>query len=225
MPQLLCYRLQPAARLIRLMLAEYEIDIEIKEMRPWRRDTAYLEIDPAAEGPVLMIEDHAPIVGLTAVLMYVEENLSLTEPGRALMPATVEARAETRRLMDWVQFKLNDEVSRYVIEEKFVRRDTGGTPDPSVLRAAKANFNEHLHYFSFLFATRRWVAGDAMTLADFALAAHISALDYLGDVPWDDVPEVKSWYQRIKSRPAFRTLLNDRIGALPAAKHYADLDF
>ena len=48
----------------------------------------------------------------------------------------------------------------------------GATPDPGVLRVAKANLVEHMLYFNWLFATRQWIAGDAMTLADFALAAH-----------------------------------------------------
>ena len=41
-----------------------------------------------------------------------------------------------------------------------------------------------------------------------------TALDYLGDVDWDNAVEVRHWYARIKSRPAFRTLLNDRVARL-----------
>ena len=73
--------------------------------------------------------------------------------------------------------------------------------------------------------SRQWLAGDVMTLADFALAAHLSALDYLGDVAWDTSAETRQWYARIKSRPAFRTLLTDRVPGMPAAAGYADLDF
>ena len=87
------------------------------------------------------------------------------------------------------------------------------------------NLGEHMLYFNWLFASRQWMAGDVMTLADFALAAHLSSLDYLGDVAWDTAPEMRQWYARIKSRPAFRTLLNDRIAGMPAARGYADLDF
>ena len=101
----------------------------------------------------------------------------------------------------------------------------GATPEPGVLRVAKANLTEHLLYFNWLFATRQWIAGEAMTLADFALAAHLSTLDYTGDVAWDASLETRQWYARIKSRPAFRTLLNDRVAGLPAASGYADLDF
>jgi len=117
-------------------------------------------------------------------------------------------------------------VTRYIIEEKIVKRDRrGATPEPGVLRVAKANLVEHMLYFNWLFATRHWIAGDSMTLADFALAAHLSSLDYLGDVSWDTSVETRQWYARIKSRPAFRTLLNDRVVGMPAAAGYADLDF
>ena len=58
-----------------------------------------------------------------------------------------------------------------------------------------------------------------MTLADFALAAHISTARLsrrcrLGD----SSGETRDWYARIKSRPAFRTLLNDRVAGMPRAR-------
>ena len=62
-------------------------------------------------------------------------------------------------------------------------------------------------------------------LADFALAAHLSSLDYLGDVDWETSIETRQWYARIKSRPAFRTLLGDRVAGMPPHTGYADLDF
>ena len=34
----------------------------------------------------------------------------------------------------------------------------------------------------------------------YLLFAHLSAVDYLGDVPWDEHPEARLWYSRIKSR-------------------------
>lgn len=225
MPELLQYRLQPAARLVRLMLGEYGIEHELTDVRPWRREKPFLQIDPAAEGPVMFIEDEPPVVGVTAVMLHIEERFAHTAADTTLFPSGAGNRAETRRLMDWVLFKLNDEVTRYVIEEKVIKRDLSGPPEPAALRAAKANLGEHLAYLDYLLATRRWLAGESMTLADFALAAHLSSLDYLGDVPWAEAEEVKEWYQRVKSRPAFRPLLADRVTAIPAAAHYADLDF
>lgn len=224
MPRLLQYRLDPASRLVRLICAEYGVALDLEDIRPWNRDANLLEINPAATVPVLLEDDLPPIIGILAAIDAVEE---LHAPGSVsgLVPADTAARAEMWRLSEWVLLKLNDEVTRYILEEKIVKRDRRDTPEPQVLRAAKANLGEHLLYFNWLFATRRWLAGDLMTLADFALAAHLSTLDYLGDVLWDQAPETRQWYARIKSRPAFRTLLNDRVSGMPPSAGYADLDF
>ena len=72
---------------------------------------------------------------------------------------------------------------------------------------------------------RRWLAGDKMTLADFAAAAHLSSLDYIRDVDWNRNAVVKDWYAKIKSRPAFRSILADNVPGFPQPPHYADLDF
>lgn len=225
MPELLHFKLQPSARLIRLMLAEYGVSFTLAEVKPWRRQEAWLAVDPSSDGPVLMSEGMPAVVGTTAITQFIEENLAPAEQGKLLVPLGIPARAETRRLFDWAMVKLNDEATRYFVDEKVIKRDTNGAPDPAVLRAARNNLGEHLQYFAYLLATRRWLAGDAMTIADFALAAHLSVIDYLGDVAWTQHPDVKDWYQRIKSRPAFRAILADRVVGMPAAKHYSELDF
>jgi glutathione S-transferase len=225
MLRLLHHRLDPGSRLIRLMAAEYGVPLDLEDIKPWNRDPALLEINPASTVPILVAEDEPPVVGTLAVLHAMEDQHAPTAVA-GLVPAEPRARAELWRLLEWVLIKLNDEVTRYVIEEKVAKRDRrGATPDPQVLRVAKANLVEHMLYFNWLFATRHWMAGDALTLADFALGAHLSSLDYTGDVLWDTSIETRQWYARLKSRPAFRTLLNDRIAGLPAAAGYADLDF
>jgi glutathione S-transferase len=207
------------------MFAEYGVPAELEDVKPWLREPRILEVNPAASGPIMIDDAAQPVVGVLAIVHAIEERWSPSAVA-GLFPAQPSDRAEMWRLLDWVLMKLNDEVTRYVFEEKIVKRDKkGATPEPSVLRAAKANLTEHLLYFNWLFATRHWIAGDFMTLADFALAAHLSTLDYLGDVHWDTSPETRQWYARIKSRPAFRTLLNDRVAGMSPSSGYADLDF
>jgi len=207
------------------MLAEYGVPVDLEEIKPWLRQPEFLEINPAATVPILLDNAEPPVVGPLAVILNIEERFAPTSVA-GLVPALSAERAEMWRMFEWVLGKLNDEVTRYVLEEKIVKRDRqGGTPDPAVLRIAKANLTEHMHYFTWLCATRSWLAGDNMTLADFALAAHLSTLDYLGDIDWEKAGETRDWYSRIKSRPAFRTLLNDRVVGMPPHRGYADLDF
>ncbi len=73
--------------------------------------------------------------------------------------------------------------------------------------------------------TRDWLAGERLSYADLAAAAHLSAVDYLGDVPWNEDEAAKNWYARVKSRPSFRPILAETLAGVPPSKTYADLDF
>jgi glutathione S-transferase len=101
----------------------------------------------------------------------------------------------------------------------------GGPPDTAALRAARSNIRYHLNYIGWLMGNRHWLAGDRLSYADLAAAAHLSVADYLGDVPWSENEAAKHWYARVKSRPSFRPLLQDVIPGVPPAASYADLDF
>lgn len=225
MPKLLHHKLDPASRLVRLMLAEYGVETEYAEASPWLHSAELAEIDPAATVPLIIEDGVPPIIGGLACIHFIEERYA-PDMVAGLVPAYIEGRSEMWRLHEWIMGKFNDEVTRYILEEKIGRREQrSGAPDPSALRAAKANLGEHMQYFTYLLATRRWLGGEEMTLADFALAAHFSALDYLGDIDWSTAGETRDWYARIKSRPAFRPLLGDRVVGTPASATYADLDF
>jgi len=50
-------------------------------------------------------------------------------------------------------------------------------------------------------------------------------IDYLGEVPWDNYPKVKSWYALVKSRPSFKPILQDRVSGFVPPKQYANPDF
>ena len=132
--------------------------------------------------------------------------------------------------MSWFLDKFHEEVTGYLVTEKIYKRFMtaemgGGAPDMAGIRAARTNIRYHLRYIGYLIASRNWLAGDELTFADLAAAAHLSAADYLGDVPWDEDETAKQWYARVKSRPAFRTLLADRVPGMMPGEHYADLDF
>jgi len=171
-----------------------------------------------------LVEDsgHA-ICGAEALGEYLEEQY----PKINLLPGDAFARAEIRRLVAWFDVKFYTEVSEPLLTEKVVKRFMSGpaAPDMSRVRAASQRLKAHLDYVAWLAEQRSWLGGDELSLADLAAASHLSAIDYLGAVDWAENPVAKSWYQRIKSRPSFRVLLNDTVAAMPPAASYADLDF
>lgn len=230
MPRLTHYRLCPHSRSIRLACAERGLEVELVEESPWDWRPGFLALNPAGELPVLELESHAVLLGSYAIAEYFAETSAAEAPPGAMMllPGTIEDRAEVRRLVDWMHGKLHREVTRELMAEKVMKLFGPGpheAPDTEILRAIRANLRYHLSYISFLVTARRWLAGEEASFADLAAGAHVSVLDYLGEVPWDEFPAVKSWYVRLKSRPSFRTLLADRLPGLPPPVVYADLDF
>ena len=227
MPTLIHFALDPFSRRMRLALAEYGVATELIDEMPWNPSPDIFELNPAGTVPVYMEDSASPVSGVEAIGEYLEET-----KGRrlSLIPGDAFERAEVRRIVGWFDVKFYAEVSEPVLSEKIIRRflprdQGGGGPDMNRVRQSAARLREHLDYVGHLADRRPWLAGDGLSLADLAAAAHISVVDYFGDVPWTDYPVAKSWYQRIKSRPSFRALLGDTVRGMAPAAVYADLDF
>jgi glutathione S-transferase len=214
--------LSPFCRKVRVALAEKKLPFEMRTVNLWERPADFLALNPACEVPVLVEDDGAVVADGAAICEYLEERY----PEPALMPGGIAARAEIRRVVGWFDAKFNREVTDGLVGEKMIKRFLRlGEPDSRAIRAAKKHIRGHLDYIGWLAERRRWLAGDQFSLADIAAAAHLSALDYLSEVPWDANEACKEWYARVKSRPSFRPLLGDHIPGEPPPRHYADLDF
>jgi glutathione S-transferase len=224
------YPFCPQSRFVRLILAEMGLEPTLQEERPWERRTDYLLLNPAGTTPLFQEENGFAVPGAVAIAEYLDETRGLGLGARRLLPGSTVGRVEVRRLLDWFLVKFQAEVTDYLVTEKIYKRfmrsdDGGGPPDMNAIRAARSNIRYHLKYIGYLIGQRNWLAGDQLTYADLAAAAHLSCVDYLGDVPWNEDDTAKHWYARVKSRPSFRALLSDRVAGMAAAEHYADLDF
>jgi glutathione S-transferase len=220
----------PHSRFIRLALGEHGLETHLIEERVWDRREAFLMLNPAGMTPVLVEEGHPAVPGGTIIAEYLDETRGDALGDHRLMPQEMAARVETRRLVSWFNEKFHNEVSGPLVLERFYKRHMrveqgGGPPDSESIRVARANIRYHLAYIGWLVRTRDWLAGDRLSYADLAAAAHLSSIDYLGDVPWSEDEMAKAWYARVKSRPSFRAILADTWPGLPPAKAYADLDF
>ncbi|MBL4806775.1 MAG: glutathione S-transferase family protein [Rhodobacteraceae bacterium] len=213
--------LSPFCRKVRLVLAEKKIEVELVEEKYWEKNLDYLRLNPSGKVPMLRI-DGLILAESTAIVEYLEE----THPTPRLLPRQPAERAEVRRLMGWFDDKFHHEVTANLLYERVHKKLMGGGyPDSKNIKAGSKNIKYHIDYMGWLLEGRRWLAGDMLSLADFTAAAHFSTLDYVNDIDWLRNRNVKDWYAKIKSRPAFRSILHDQLAGFVPPDHYADLDF
>ena len=220
----------PHSRFVRLALNEYGIEPRLIEERPWERRREFLLMSPEGATPVLIEEDGPAIPGADVIAEYLDETRGFEMGERRLMPDDAIGRMEVRRLTHWFNRKFFAEASHWLVTEKIYKRflsagQGGGAPDMDSVRAARANMRYHLRYIGHLIGARKWLAGDGLSYADLAAAAHLSSVDYLGDATWAENENAKAWYARVKSRPSFRPLLSERLAGVAPSSTYADLDF
>ncbi|WP_424932794.1 glutathione S-transferase family protein [Amaricoccus macauensis] len=213
--------LSPFCRKVRLVLAEKKIEVELVMEKPWEQRMDFLRMNPAGQVPVLKM-DGLTLCDSTAIVEYLEERY----PESALLPRNPAERAEARRLAAWFDCKFHNEVTANLLYERVNKKlARTGYPEGTKIRAGRQNINFHLDYIGWLIEHRRWLAGDSLTIADFAAAAHLSCLDYTSDIDWTRNTGLHEWYSKIKSRPAFRSILADLVPGFTPPVHYADLDF
>ena len=217
------YPLCPFSRKIRLLLRERNIDPDLITEAFWQKRKEFIKTNPSGEVPVLIINNDK-ICGHYAITEFLEEEFD------AIFPENKKEKNECRRLIDWFDNKFYIEVLKIILHEKVERqflsvKQGGGLPRLERIKVAIHNMNYHLNYIDNILNERYCLTGESINTADFTAVAHISCLDYLGDIPWKKYPRVKDWYAKIKSRPSFRSLLTDQIMSIPPRGKYVSLDF
>lgn len=217
------YPICPLSRQIRVYLKELDVKYNLIKEDYWMKRKDFVRINPASNLPVLVLDIPAyNLVGTYSIIEYLTE----TYENFHFMPSDAIMKAETRRYINWFNDKFYCEVSKVLLNEKIIRLlMRTGEPRSNFIRAAKANLTQHFKFLSHILENSTYIASEQISCADIAAAAHISIIDYFGEINWDSWGIIKQWYSIIKSRPSFQPILQDRIAGFPPSKDYADLDF
>ena len=214
MRRLIHLMLSPTSRLVRLMLGEKRIACDLVAAE-----------DPCAHLPTYIELDGNSVTGLWAIVDHLENE----HPDHPLLPEDADTRGEALRLLDWAMSNFHEEITKRIVFEKASQGHTGSIirrpPNMETVRSGRQALKSALAGIGTLAEKRGFLAGRDVSLADLAVTAHLSALDYYGEVPWAEYPAVTEWFARMKSRPSFRPMLADRVPGQPPVPHYAELDF
>ena len=215
----------PFSRKVRIFLSAKGIGCEMIQENFWQRRKEFIAMNPAGTIPVLFDnKTSAVIINSSVIIEYIEEK---HKENKSFIGDNVVSRAEVRRLQTWFDDKFYNEVGKHILNERFFNRykNSKSSPNSEILRAVRRNLNIHLSYIEYLLETRKYLAGDQISIADFSAAAHISVLDYFGDINWNHYVPAKDWYSLIKSHKVFSEILKDRLPNIEPPEYYSKLDF
>jgi glutathione S-transferase len=164
----------------------------------------YLRLNPNGQIPLLQDCDFT-LWESNVIVRYLCAKHSLGN----LYPAQPEQRFDAERWMDWQQTTMNN-VGRAAFVEWI--RTPGNEPDMAVIAKSVADTEPQLAVLDTHLAQRLFMAGDAMTMADFPIACEMHRWWGLPPqhpaLPRSTYPHLSRWYADICAQPASQGVLD-----------------
>ena len=152
----------------------------------------YLKLNPTGKVPTI-VDGETVIWESNTILRYLA-----AKNGSALYPSDPGRRTEVERWMDWLLASLN---TPYVAIFKEARKAPGERAASWAADAKELTAN--LQLLDAHLARQPYLAGKELSIADIALGPIVArCLDFPIERP--DLPNLKSWRERIAARPAFK---------------------
>lgn len=185
------------AREVRIVLAEKGLEYEsaiVDVMKGETRTPEFLRLNPFGKVPVL-VDGEVTLYEASIINEYLDEQY----PDPPLMPMTPAARARVRETIYWATQHIHANLGPVLVETLL-------KPEPqrdqemiakrrSAIAAAVARLDARLGDGPYLCG--------GFSLADAALAPHVSALGMIGLGPDPAHPRFNAWVERLRARPSF----------------------
>jgi glutathione S-transferase len=192
----------PNCRKVRAVAYELGITLEyvpVDLVRGESRTPAFLARNPNGRVPVL--EDGDLVLWeSTAIIRYLAA-------GTALMPTERRTAADVDRWIAWQLAHLHPAMSKVAFERIVKRLTRQGPPDQARIDEGTAEFAAMSAILDGALAGKEYVAG-ALSIADFALAAHYSLASACG-LDLSRFARVESWLARLLARDSMKRALAD----------------
>lgn len=200
--QLYGFPASPNTWKVRAFAAELGIPLDLKFVdlgKGEQRRPDYLALNPTGRTPTLVDGDFI-VWESEAILHYLAE-----QKPTSLWPADARTRASIVRWESWALAHWGRDACQPLVYERFVKKAFGrGAPDAAIEAKGLEAFKREAAVLDTQLAKTQYLAGDTLTLADFAVAAGVV---YAGPaaMPVGDYPQLKRWMERVLSLPSWRS--------------------
>jgi glutathione S-transferase len=162
-----------------------------------RRD-AFLKLNPNGKVPVL--EDDGFVLWESHAI---QQYLADKAPKQTVYPTDARARADVNRWLFWSAHHFTPAAS-ILNWERRVKGFLGlGGPDPAMVKRGEEQVLALARVLDAHLDGRSWIAQDAVTLADLAIAPALAIKDD-AQLPVGDLPRLLRWLDRVQALDAWR---------------------
>lgn len=200
-------RASPFVRKAIVVAAEKGIELEVVPAGFGHGGEAFKIASPFAKMPALADGDFT-LCDSSAIVAYWEA----LQPEPAMIPADPRARARTIWYEEFGDTILQPAGVK-ILFNRMVGQMLGMPVDAAVADAAEAHeLPPLMDYVEQALSDDGWLVGDALTLADIAVACPLLSVAYCSELPFSTRwPKVRAWLDRLVARESF-------AGALAAEK-------
>jgi glutathione S-transferase len=163
---------------------------------------AFLAMNPNAKVPVL-VDGDTTLWESNAILCYLAR-----KAGSDLWP-TDARQFEVLRWLMWDATEFAPQAGTLYFEHVIKSRFGIGAPDPAEVQQAAQGFLRFAAVLDGHLRGRRYLVGEAVSVADFAVAISLPYAQQ-AQLPLQDFPEIRRWHAQMNALPAWREPFPER---------------
>ncbi len=193
--------LSPNVRRVLLTASVLGIELEQHKLdfaKGQHKNPEYLAMNPNGAVPTLVDGDFV-LTESRAIMQY----LASKKPESGLLPKDEAARADVTRWQFWDSSHFAAQIGTIVFE-KMVKPMMGlGDPDEARVKEGLAGFRRFAGVLNTRLQGKKYVVGNALTLADLTIASTLMYTQAL-ELPLAEFPNVQAWFSTITSLDAWK---------------------
>jgi len=168
---------------------------------------AFLALNPTGRTPVLVDGDFK-LWETLAIMQYIAG-----KKPNPLWPNDARVRADITRWQSWNLIHWNRDACVPLLFERFVKKMLNlGEPDRAAIAKGAEAFGKEAGMLDAHLAKQKYLVGDTMTVADFAVAPPLFYAKQ-ADLPLQPYSHIRGWFERISALPCW----GETAAQMPAA--------
>jgi len=204
----------PNARKVQAVVNHLGVEVEevyLDFFKGETRSPAYLAINPAGRVPALD-DDGFVLWESNAINKY----LCSKCPGAALYPDDPRVQADIDRWLSWELAHFNQQLGILSFQTAVRPAFMGEEPDANLVAWSTGQLAGHAAVLERYLEGRRFLVGDDVTLADYAMV-HVESLKDSTPFDWSPYPNSNAWFDRMRAVPhwAKTAPIPEEVGRVP----------